>query len=433
MKRLCLVLALVLVAQTLCAQMKVVEKSSKKAPSWIGVTEPDFIIVSAEDTTLDGAKDRCLAEIRQTIVNSVAVNISSKVVSFAKQEDDGLSTDLIRRYESHVESIAAKLPYVTGVTLDDAEIYWKRLYNKRDKSYKYELHAKYPFPILKRNGMIVEFLKQEKAQTEKLRELKANFDTFTEVEYIRQAVGELKTLHDYFVDEQRKGEAMTLMTNYQQLYKEIQLIPYANDLGEFVYYLQLGNRRVTTARKPTFKSQFATQINVTPTADKMYKVTYDYTYCQEGDENKIEIVQPFPSGAVKHTFYFDVTQNKVQVTPCGEIVLQIEPVAPASEATTADASVRITGWMDLRAKHTTPFEVTHLTFTASGTRICVDCDLAAAFSGEGNHRLHFTATGAYGAEEKRFAMAHGVVHVVNKATGEQREVRFSLPYKIVVH
>ena len=78
MKHLIVIVSLLLATPNLFVQQKVVERSAKKTPNWIGVAQTDYVIVSAEDATLEAAKERCLANIRQAIISSVAVNISSK-------------------------------------------------------------------------------------------------------------------------------------------------------------------------------------------------------------------------------------------------------------------------------------------------------------------------------------------------------------------
>ncbi|MBO5893870.1 MAG: hypothetical protein J6Q31_06400 [Alistipes sp.] len=433
MKLLTIIFALLLTSQSLFAQEKVVESSAKKTPSWVGITQADHIIVSAEDATLDAAKVQCLANIRQSIISSVAVNISSKELSFDSQTIDGQQTDVLRRYESQVETVAAKLPFISGITLDDAEIYWKKIYNKREKSYKYEVHAKYPFSLLKRNSLVMEYLKIDREHNDNYQNLKQSLSTFTEIEFINRALNELEALYEYFIDQTRKNDVKALMNNYRKLYGSISIVPFSNSLGEFVYYLNLEGRRMTTSRPPILKSQYATNINCTPQEDGTYKITYNYDYCQPEDDNKIEMTQQFASGATRHTIYFDVSDNQLQIIPFGQIELDLTITdKDANAAEYDDQPVQIKGWLDLRSKYDTPFQVVHINFTADGTRLRIDSDLNVSFDGKGNHRLNFNAEGMYKSLERRTAMAQGVITVVNNETKKQDEIKFHLPYKIVI-
>lgn len=437
MKHLIVIVSLLLATPNLFAQQKVVERSAKKTPNWIGVAQTDYVIVSAEDATLEAAKERCLANIRQAIISSVAVNISSKELSFDTQTIDGEETDVLRRYESQVETVAAKLPFVQGVALDDAEIYWKKIYNKSDKSYKYEVHAKYPFPLLKRNSLVMEYMKIEQQHNDTFQSLKQSFTTFTEVEHIARAITELGALYEYYIDQTRKNEVKVLMENYRKLYSSISIVPYYNGLGEIVYYLNLEGRRITTSRRPTIKSQYATEISFSPVDDNMYRITYNYEHCQAGDDNKIDVTYPFASRAVtRHSFNFDIAENKVQLIPYGQIELDVElakkVVAEDGTESPEEQPAKINGWLDLRAKYDTPFSVVGINFSADGTRVRVNSELNEEFEGKGNHRLSFSVNGYYQASERRVAMANGTITILNKATNKTEEIRFYLPYKIVV-
>ena len=79
MKRLLTLLLLLAVALPASAQKeKVVERSAKKAPAWLGISCPDYFTVSATAPTLDQAQKQCLTDIRQHIITSIASNITSE-------------------------------------------------------------------------------------------------------------------------------------------------------------------------------------------------------------------------------------------------------------------------------------------------------------------------------------------------------------------
>lgn len=306
MRKLGYILAFMMLANGLFAQDKVVEKSSRRAPSWLGLSEPEYIITSAENETLDGAKAQCLANIRQSIVSSVAVNVSSTESYKESISMNNDSMDANRKYDTEIESIAASLPFVSDILLDDAEIYWRKLYNRKSKTYRYEVHAKYPFSTFKRNELIEEFMAQDKEQYDKYLALKQGYDSdFTEVEYIDRAISELHALRKYFFDSKRQNEVDALVSSYRRLYKAISIVPYSEKLGEIVYYLELNGRRVTCSRKATLKSEYATNLQVRAIEDNLYKITYNYNYCLPQDENTIIVTQKFNSGSAKNTFYFD--------------------------------------------------------------------------------------------------------------------------------
>lgn len=406
-------------------QVKIVERSAPKAPAWIGISIPDYIIVSAEEPVLDAAKQRCLSDIRQSIVNAVAVNVASDELSYERQEEQDGAANLYRHYESQVKTRAGRLPFITNISLSDAEIYWEKRLVKKEKRYYFICHVKYPFPQTRRNALITEFLRQDRAQYDKYLTLKQNFDTFTQVEYIGQAITELEPLIAYFFDDLRRDEALALQRNYRKLYSAISAVPYENGLGEHLFYLSLPGRRVTTSRTPMIKSPYATDISVTPTVEGMYRVTYNYEQCLDDDDNTIELVYLFGGQAVKHHFSFDVRQGKMAVVPYGQLELDL---TPATEA--ADSCARITGWMDLRSKYEGTFETIGLNLSAEGIGTRIYTELMSRFEGKGTHRLGFVFEGPFPISGKRTALAQGVLTLRNVQTGKSEDVRFALPYQI---
>lgn len=407
------------------AQVKIVEQSAQKAPAWIGTAMPGYVIVSAEDPALEAARQRCLSDIRQSIVNTVAVNIGSDELSYEKQEERNGTADLQRRYESQVKTTAGRLPFITNISLSDAEIYWEKHLVKKEKRYYFVCHVKYPFPLTRRNALIAEFMRQDRAQYDKYLALKRNFDSFDRIEYIGQAITELEPLIGYFFDDLRRSEAQALQRNYRKLYSAVSAIPYENGLGEHLFYLSLAGRRVTTSRMPVVKSRFATDIAVTPTAEGMYRVTYNYEHCSDDDENTIELVYLFGSQAVKHTFGFDVRREKTTVIPYGQVELDLYPAPEA-----ADSCSRITGWIDLRSKYEGAFEVTALNLDIEGVGTRIYTELMARFEGKGSHRMGFSFEGPFPISDRRAALAQGFVTLRNVQTGKSEEVRIALPYKI---
>lgn len=423
--RLLIALSALLALHAATAQEKVLESSAKKAPVWIGTTEAGSIIVSAEEPTLDAAQKRCLNDVRQSIVNAVCVNIRSEETLTERQTEYTVASDIYRRYESQLKTVAGRLPFITGISISDAETYWEKRYMKRDKRTYYICHVRYPFPITRRNALIAEFLRQDREQYAKLTALKERFDTFTQIEAIDRAITELEPLIAYFFDDMRRDEAVALQRNYRKLYTMISTVACGNELGEHTFCFTLNGRRVTTSRRPTVQSQWATGIVITPTDEGRYRVTYNYEMCPDDMENSIELIYLLGGQVVRHSFTFDVRQDKMSVIPCGTLELDLTPHGNA-----ADSCATVTGWLDLRSKYEAPFEVMGLNLSVEGIGDRIYTDLLARFEGKGTHRLGFRFDGPFSITTRRAALTQGVITLRNVQTGESRDVRFALPYKI---
>lgn len=409
------------------AQVKILERSASKAPEWIGITQPDYVIVSAEDATLDGARQRCLTDIRQAVVNAVAVNVSSEETSSEAQDRYNLSTSVYGSYESQVRTVAARLPFLTGITLSKAETYWEKCLDKKQKRTYYVCHVKYPFSRFERRALIGEFLRQDGEQYAKLQALKQNLDTFDRVEYIDRALTELEPLIAYFFDDVRRNEAEALRRAYIQAYGRISAVPYENDLGSHLFYLSLDGRRVTTSNRPRVTSPCATEVNVVPTDDGMYRVEYAYGNCIDEDQGTVELTYRFGSRVLRHSFFFDARSRKMSVVPYGEI--ELDAVADG-EGTGNCRCIEVR--IPLRSKYDGAFEVVSVDFTAEGIGSRIRCDVHARFEGKGNHRLVFVAEQPTTIGERRAALAQGIIELRNLQTGASEQVRLNLPYKITV-
>ncbi|MBO7189731.1 MAG: hypothetical protein J6V55_04010 [Alistipes sp.] len=431
MKRVILICLSLLLSHTyLSAQEKVVESSAKRAPEWIGTTESGYIITSAESATLEEARRTCLANIQQSIITGVAVNISSVETLYDSQYVDGDNYYVSSSYESRVKAVATKLPYLQGITLDDADIYWKKIFDKADKSHKYEVHVKYPFSAQQRNAIVSEFKRIEKEHNDKLQEITEAFSTFTEVEYIAQAMNDLDALNTYYFDEVRQSEVLALKENYRRLYSAISITPYYSSLGEILYSLNLNGRRVTTARRPVIKSEYATEIEYSATEDNLYRITYNYEYCQPEDDNKIEVTYQFGGSAIaRYTFYIDLSADHIEVIPFGEIEVDVKMVV---DETTGKQTTHLKGFMNLRAKQDTKFRITGINILFNNISLRVNTTLDTAFEGKGNHRLCFEADSAIESMNRKDGIASGTITLLNAETNKSEDIRFSLPYRVIL-
>ena len=99
------------------AQYKIVERSAKHAPEWVGQAMPGYLIFSAESATLDMAQQICMENIKNEIVNAIAANITATTTSFSEQTGTNGEFVLTEGFRSDLKTIAARLPFVSGITI----------------------------------------------------------------------------------------------------------------------------------------------------------------------------------------------------------------------------------------------------------------------------------------------------------------------------
>lgn len=291
MKRVVYLLLLCLSPLLACAQWKTVEKSCKKQPAWVGGAERNYLIVSAEATTIEEAKEKILISLKQQIVGTVATKIESTTTIDRKETTIGNETDYTENVSSSIRSKLANIPFISDVSLSKAkDFYWEKLYNKKAKAYKYEYHIRYLFTDFEVSALVNQFNERESQLNTRLRQYEQNLDNIRSVEEIDRTLNELKAFQTEFdTDDPRRSQTEQLSNNYRKLYKAIHIRQEngtAND--HIIVGLYLSDRLISYMQKPQLLSNCATRLSVS-TENDLYFISYSNDACYEDDENYIDI------------------------------------------------------------------------------------------------------------------------------------------------
>src|SRR5512145_1500404 len=100
------------------AQDKVLEKSSKKKPEWVNATIKDFIITTGRGATIDEAKNQVVPNIRNEIMNSVAVYVRSKSEISIENENKNNVINTIEKFKNTSTVETADIPSLKGIALN---------------------------------------------------------------------------------------------------------------------------------------------------------------------------------------------------------------------------------------------------------------------------------------------------------------------------
>ena len=385
---------------------KVVEASSKRKPAWIGSSDRSHFAVTEVGETLAAASGKCMASIRQYIVNAVAVNVSSAEKMATRQITRDQLVTAMSDYSSALMTEAGQLPYLNDITLSNAEaVYWERIYSKKTKTYRYEYSVLYPFPEQTRRQLIEAFVAIDDAKQAEYERLRRELGTITDIDRIRLAVNELDGLYDYFFDATRKGDVETLRRNYRALYNAVSI--------EGVYSLRLDGRPATTAVQPRLKSESVLEMAVKPYGDGRYLLSYDPQYASPTDINKIEVLYLFGGARVSQTIFFNPAGDAVSVRPKG--TLRIEQSG---------------GGMQLRVSGTAA-EVRRIVLfnPADGARIVAERIEPPQLAG-GDCSVTFEAQGSISPATDGVDVLRGSIGFGNSADGKASEADFTLHYKL---
>lgn len=310
MKRFVFILLSVLLPVSLLAEGKLVERSGKR-PDWIMKSDSEAFAVSASDADINVARERCLNDIKAYIVNAIASNIVSVEESSTDIENANGVENIYSTYSSELRTAAAKLPFITGISLSNAAgIYWEKYRDKSDGSVYYVYHVLYPFTAEQQGYMIAQFKRYDSQMYDRFLAIKSGYDNIETVGDIDRAVEELKPLQEYFFDSFRKKEVEGLSAAYRKLYGAISIVPVEAAKGSFTYMLLLNGKRIESSRMPSLRgSDAVASLVVKPNGEGNYTVTYDDTYCYPDDDNYIDIVYSFGLSQTRYRHNFNIAEN----------------------------------------------------------------------------------------------------------------------------
>jgi hypothetical protein len=296
MKKLLLLslLACVCAPSGFAADDKIIERSSKKQPSWVkNMTEEDFIIISAEAATIAEAQQQTLLQVKASIVRSIAEQITSTTTYTAQEADNKTS----ETYKQSIIARADKAPSVQGIAANQIkEFYWERV--RRTAPFKeefYRYYVKYPFSKAQMGMLIADFRAEEAKTQQRLTQFEAALSQpFETIEQITTAAEEISAIAQNADNPQR---ANMLYGRYNAILGSVYILLKINTLGHIEYQLMLGETPVGCTQKPTVKSACATvtQVNV----GKVCSVDYTSDGCYQDVENFVEVSYKFAGKVVK--------------------------------------------------------------------------------------------------------------------------------------
>lgn len=428
------------------AQEKVVEKSGKK-PDWIGQTISEAIIVSSNNNDLMEAQDQCMEEVKKEIVNSIAVNITTSSSNSIEQVMYNDSHSSFSKYTSKIEETAAKIPYINGISITDAETYWEKIYVKKEKRYYYRYYLKYPYPNSLRLKLVNEFRKIDNQKQEKLNELKKAYENISAVEDIKKCLIELQTLKEYFFDSTRLSETSELEKKFKELYKQISVQTIENIPGKYTFTLMLKNRTVSLSSTPRLTSEYATNMSISQdNTNNTFVVKYDYTGCTDEDENSIKVIINLGHGTISHKFRFDLSESEPEISIPGFVNIKVaENPSEIKKEDTEDAEDKNNKESESmeEVSYICTVEINIMTNSkdlkiekimlnigeTTESLVCEEFDDSNIIPGNNIYTCKVKGIKSFG--EKHKTLTDGYIDIKNKTDNNVKRIRIQRPYKVI--
>lgn len=407
------------------AQEKVVEDSGKK-PKWLGGSVSETIIVSASAPELMEAQNKCMDMVKQEIINSVAVNISSSSASSRSQTSFNEHYAVKSEYSSKVKTIAANLPFVTGISITNAETFWEKVYVKNEKRYFYRYHLKYPYPRSVMQNLVFEFKRLDAEKEKELDIIKEKSNLIESVEDIGSLLLETKALSEYFFDDTRKTEVALLQKKLNDMYSHIFVQEIENIPGVYSYMILLDEKPLRLSKMPRFKSDYATyKSSGLSDIDYLYTVTYGYRGCVPEDPNTVELTFSFGNRAYKHKFSFDLNGETSDIKFPGVIDITLK--------TDSTGNISFSVGIDILAGIGNKFQIEELSLTLNELENPLKCNAGEMLIVEGKSRYDFDGAVDNIMTEKKGILTDGYIKVKNLKNGKMYSIKIQRPYKLSVY
>lgn len=412
------------------AQIKVMEKSSKKTPDWLNTAVEDHLVVSVVARSLAEAQERAHTEITERIIQAVASNITvstSNVMSEVNINGNIESEDNFRRV---TKMKSANIPFLKGISLSNAKgVYWRKVQDKKTRDEHYEYSVLYPFSRMEQRKLIARFEELDAEMNSRYEALESGIGSITSVVAIKDGVAQAEMLADYFFDDVRLNKAKAMRKRYMQLYDALTVAGNFVGKGRYRCSLMLDGRPVATSVPPKVTSNCAGQIAVTPD-NGAFIITYDGADCLPDEENFIDIRFNVSHKRLEHKAYISETEGAgaatMRVVPEGKLVLAANRVE-AQGRTVADIDIRMT----LNNIGGTPFGLKAIELhipELSSPLIFDDIDLVYTAKGIIQVKVRAEGTFKVRAAKGSPAVAQGSLVIANPDTSATERRQLSLPY-----
>lgn len=290
---------LLLTATTLSAtqssKLKMVDSSEKSAPDWINNLERGYIISSASEINLEGAKQSVIVGVKQQIAQSIVSNVSVEYFyESSTLETSNTNPAFIERTEEVIKSTTDKIPYLQSISLSKvSEFYWEHYYDKKSGETRFDYYIKYPFSDEELDALVAEFNAKQEQLNATIDYMRAELERYTQIEDIAKNMGILRALVPEFAKGDYRIKVVDELVNaYRDQYKYISVEEIESGENRVVLQPFVSGRALRTSQVPTHKSNCADRITKS-VQDGVIEVTYDDYVCRAGDDNWIDVTFKF--------------------------------------------------------------------------------------------------------------------------------------------
>lgn len=297
-----------------CSLPRAIEKSEKERPVWVyGITN-DYIIIEGVGNDFEEARNDVLKKLKERIVSSVAVNISSETnIAINETVIDNMS-----RYRENTElrtNISTDFfNSLRGISLSKSKAYYWEKQKHPDKTIKVHYHVMYPFSDTELNTLIKEWEKTDKSFTVELDNLEKSVDDCNSVSELQILYEKANELEKIFTG-MRKTRAAIIKTEINQLINNLRFEVQTHEQGRLILKLLSSDRYFNMSSDIDFKSDCAVlQDRKLVNDNQALEINYDADFCYTFEKSNFQILQNYEGQVIQSQFLIPDGENTVRFT-----------------------------------------------------------------------------------------------------------------------
>lgn len=297
-----------------CSLPRVVEKSEKSRPGWVYGVSSGYIIVEGVGLTWEDAQNDAMKKLRERIVSSVAVNVSSET-------DFAISETVIDNMSKYSENVDVRTKISTdffnslkGININKSKAFYWEKQKYPNKITKVHYHIMYPFSDKELNSLIAEWEQTDReftAELDNLEALVAECKTVADLDlYFQKA----ESLEDIFSGN-RKSRASLIKSNIEILIDNLKFEVQEHQRGKLMVKLLSSDRYFKLSPELEFNSTCAKIQDFKLVDDGMtLEINYDADFCYSVENAGFKISQTYGSRDVNSHYSIPDGKNTVRLT-----------------------------------------------------------------------------------------------------------------------
>ncbi len=267
-----------------CKRDRLLDSSTRERPAWVYGIEPNAVIVEASGRNHDEARDKAFRAVKESIVNAVAVNVSSTVQMEVSEQVMNDVRSFRENTEINTTVSSAFLSSLRGVHINKALDWYWELRRNPDKVRYVVYHIKYPFTENELMAYVNEWEALDTELNSALEELSARADQSRDLSELENMRREAERFAEIFM-EPRRSMALNVASRIRQRLDNLRIEVVEHQRGELIVALRSNGSTMRAAHPPRFQSGCAQMEHVQfLEVEGHYLLQYDVSFCDKPAE-----------------------------------------------------------------------------------------------------------------------------------------------------